>query len=378
MLPFHKRARASSSIEISSDDLEAIELPQVRPPSVRPAAFVPKVSPRYDFSEDELTVVRPDKRVSTSPPPRFEMEAEVPRIPPSYVPRFERHYDDEPTQMHVNSSRPLLSMSSSPMPSFRKIIVANESQQIRQLPLPPPPPSALRVEEPPRSAVAVDAASSAHVRAVDLSMTSSVSGSTDLRNLRRPTFGWATALVAVGVFAGIITAFVARGEGLATAAAFVDPSQHSVTADVAKAVGAQPQQQQAPVAMGAGAATPQVQVPASKPAAPSCNADAVAPKVEQKAEKVEAKAETKETAPVAKAEKVEKPEVKETKVAAKPAYVAPVRHVEPVREREVAANPPPVVTKPIAKPARRGGDDMESASAADALAKAQLDAALSR
>jgi hypothetical protein len=361
MLPFHKRARVNSSIEIASDDLEPIELPPVRPPSVRPGAFTPKASPRYDFSEDEMTVVRMDKRVSTSPPPRVELQ--VQRMPrPAQMPSFARYADDEPTQMHVSSSRPLLSMSA---PPSSRVLVAHE--------VPPPPASHLRVDEPPRSAVAVDAASSADVRAVDLSMTSSLSGSTDLRNLRRPTMGWATALVALGVFAGIITAFVARGEGLATAAAFIDPS-HAVTADVAKAVAAQPPQN--PVAMAAGAAMPQPQAVTQKPAAPACNADAVAPvpaKVEAKVEapKVEAKVEAKVVAA-----KVEKPE---PKVVAH--YVAPARHVEAVvREpaQVAVATPPPAITKPAGKAARHGGDDMESASAADALAKAQLDAALSR
>ncbi len=361
MLPFHKRARVNSSIEIAADDLEPIELPPVRPPSVRPGAFAPKASPRYDFSEDEMTVVRMDKRVSTSPPPRVELQ--VPRMPrPAQMPSFRRYADDEPTQMHVSSSRPLLSMST---PSSRNML-AHE--------VPPPPASQVRVDEPPRSAVAVDAASSAAVRAVDLSMTSSLSGSTDIRNLRRPTMGWATALVALGVFAGIITAFVARGEGLATAAAFIDPSR-AVTADVAKAVAAQPPQQN-PVVMAAGAAMPQPQAQAQvqKPAAPSCNADAVAAvpaKVEAKVEapKVEAKVEAKVVAA-----KVEKPEPKVVH------YVAPARHVEAVREpaQVAVANPPPAITKPAGRAARHGGDDMESASAADALAKAQLDAALSR
>src|SRR5678815_4575120 len=39
MLPFHKRARANSIIEIGTEELEAVELPAVRPPSVRPGAF---------------------------------------------------------------------------------------------------------------------------------------------------------------------------------------------------------------------------------------------------------------------------------------------------------------------------------------------------
>jgi hypothetical protein len=365
MLPFHKR-RANSIIEIGTEELEAIELPQVRPPSVRPGAFAPRASsapmfPRTHYNSydaEEMTVVRMDKRASTSPPPRFQLES--PRIPYSAPPRFDR--DDEPTQAYP-SSRPLLSMHSA---NPRSVIV---DQGYRHEVPPPPPPSSRVLPDAPRSAAAVDAsASSSHLRAVDLSMTASLSGSTDISRLRRPTMGWATALVAVGVFAGIITAFVARGEGLATAAAFIDPS-HQVTADIAKAssnVGAaQPQQvqTQAPVMMP-GAAAVQVASPkASNVGAPSCDANAVpAPKVEAKVEvaKVEAKVET-------------KPVVR---------YVAPVvHHVEHVEAPVVAhADPVPAITKPVVKPAAHhaSSNDMDSANAADALAKAQLEAALSR
>jgi hypothetical protein len=96
MLPFHKRARANSIMEIGTDELEPIELPQVRPPSVRPGAFAHRASSapvvsrkKYDsYDAEEMTVVRMDKRASTSPPPRFELES--PRIPrAAYVPRFE-------------------------------------------------------------------------------------------------------------------------------------------------------------------------------------------------------------------------------------------------------------------------------------------------
>jgi hypothetical protein len=251
-------------------------------------------------------------------------------------------------------------------PRSPRSVIVDQTHEV-----PPPPPAAFssrNLPEPPRSAAAVDASSSnSHLRALD--MTASLSGSTDISKLRRPTMGWGVALVAVGVFAGIITAFVARGEGLATAAAFIDPS-HQVTADVAKAVGAQPQQVQAaqPVVeqqLKPGAGTVVVQ---SKPAAPSCDANAVpTPKVDAK-----------ETAKVEiVAAKVEKPVVVH--------YVAPpvVHHVEVQHEAApvvAQAAPPPAITKPaVVKPAKKAsGNDMDSANAADALAKAQLEAALSR
>ena len=396
MLPFHKRARANSIMEIGSEELEAVELPRVRPPQahlgVRPAAYAQRPSSvpmfpqnqersnRYDnYDAEEMTVVRMDKRVSTSPPPRVHVEST--RIPYNPPPRFDESEsrrpaygrsvdrDDEPTQMY--GSRPLLSMQRQ---TPRSVIVDQTSEV-------PPPPSSRVLPEVPRSAVAVDAASSAHVHAVDLSMTANLSGSTDISKLRRPTFGWATALVAVGVFAGIVTAFVARGEGLATAAAFIDPS-HQATADVAKAganLGAQPQQIQAQPqtqALMPGAGAIQVQ---SKPAVPSCDANAVpAPKAEAKeVAKVEA-------APVV--AKVER--VVEVKPVVHTTYVAPVvHHVEAAPQQPVVvaqAAPPTAITKPVAKAVsssgshRASGNDMESANAADALAKAQLEAALSR
>ncbi len=203
-------------------------------------------------------------------------------------------------------------------------------------------------------------------------MTASLSGSTDIGKLRRPSMGWAAGLLAVGVFAGLIAAVAARGDGLSAIASLVDPSH--VTADIAKGAAAQPQ---APVAMMPGAAAPQAQPVSVKPAAPSCAADAVAPVA------VAAK-------PVAKAEPAPVKEVVVEKAESKPivAYVAPVRHVEaaPVHHAEpaparvvehVAAAAP--VSHPASHAARHhAGDEMESASAADALAKAQLDAALSR
>jgi len=99
MLPFHKRARANSIMEIGSEELEAVELPAVRPPSVRPGAFAsvrPSSAPMFpqtssrrynDYDAEEMTVVRMDKRASTSPPPRVQLDS--PRIPYSPPPRFD-------------------------------------------------------------------------------------------------------------------------------------------------------------------------------------------------------------------------------------------------------------------------------------------------
>ncbi len=342
MLPFHKRSRANSSIEIGDDEVEAIELPRVRPPSVRPSYVM---RPQLSFArndDEEMTVIRMDKRPSSSPPPssRSLQDVRIPRNPP---PSFARYDSDEPTMLHPSSSsRPLLSMSSFP-----------------------PPPSSRVLDDSPRPSAAVDASASSAQRAVDLSMTSSSSGSADLSQLRRPSMGWAAGLVVAGVFAGIVGAFIARGEGLAAAASLVDPSQH-VTADVSRV--AAPAQvetkhaEAAPIALAAGVATPQPVSQTQKPAAPSCNVDAT---------------------PVAPVAKVESPKVVERvveRVAPPVQRVAPppvTRHAEPAQV--AAAAPPPAITKPAARAAsRRGGDDMESASAADALAKAQLDAALSR
>ncbi len=354
MLPFHKRSRVNSSIEIGTDELEAIELPQVRPPSSRPSYIArPSISFAHHNDDDEMTVIRMDKRLSSSPPPSSRsLSMQVPRFPRSApVPSFERpRYDHEDvTLLHPHSS-------SRSLPFNGTLRSASEI---------PPPPSSRLLEEAPRSAVAVDAASSSLQRAVDLSM--SVSSVNDLSKLRRPTMGWATGLVVAGVFAGIIGAFLARGEGLAAAASLVDPSAQShVAADVSHVaqtqnVQAQPVQVQAPIAIAAGAAAPPQQA-SQKPAAPSCNADATPAKVE-----------VKEAAPKIVVERVVE------HVAPVVHYAAPPPVVHRSEPTTVAVAAPPAVTRPAAvRASARKGDDMESASAADALAKAQLDAALSR
>ena len=334
MLPFHKRSRANSSIEIGIEDLEDVELPPVRSPSPQPYSFRPA-----DLEDDELTVIRMDKRPSSAPSQRAA--APMPTFPPP--PRRPRFFEDDAPTMGAPGSRPLLSMSS------------------RKLPLDEP--SRARFE-PPRSSRAVDAATSGAVGALsDLSMTSSVS--TDIRKLRRGP-AWALSFTAVGVLAGLIVALGLRGDGLAAIAAFVDPT-HDAHASVAHAI---PQADLAP-----GAAVQSQQSGADKPLASACNADAVAAAVVAKVEahgiatsapenKTDKKTENKTESP--------KP-VFVARTVDTVAYVAPkptavVHHVE--QPAMPAAPPPPVHRGPKS--------DLASASEADALAKAQLDAALTR
>ncbi len=171
----------------------------------------------------------------------------------------------------------------------------------------------------------------------------------------RPTASWAMALVAMGLFGGLLTAVVARGDGdsiVAAGAAFVDPGQ---AAQITAAHALQPFQPTA-------AAT----TPANGAQAPSVmDTSDVIPTVV--------------VAPVA-----------DTKVIAKPAPVAAVKPIAPkvtapAAEKTVAAiapAPKPVVAaappapKPAAKPKAAANDDMASAAAADALAKAQLESSL--
>jgi hypothetical protein len=358
VLPFHKRSRATSSIEIGTDELEAIELPPVRPPSVRPSvrpSMIPSAHRHVD--DDEMTIVRSDRRLSSSPPPSSRSAGgRMPAIPRAPLrPRF--NDDEEPTLLARSAlSRPLLSMSA------RNIPVDQSG--------PAPLMSQARLDdEPPPSSRAVDPSASGVLR--DLSMTSSVSA--DVSKLRPRGPAWAVGFVALGVLAGLVVAFAARGEGLAAAAALVDPSR-AVAADNAKA----PQQVQ-PMAPGAAIQATSV---VDKNAAPSCNADAVAAAV---VAKVEARGSDVRVSHVEHVEHVEPVEHKTVAQVERPTYVAPiaprpvVHHVDPppAQPTQVVAQatPPP----PVARPTKaRKGDDLESASAADALAKAQLEASLSR
>lgn len=404
MLPFNKR-RNNSEIEIQTDEVEPVQLPPVRPPSVRPAAGA---APRYSSSRPPAPMSSrslpspsaPPPRPSTRPPisfrppsddnertlmvaekaPRRTLDLRSPKMPtfdePSVIPPRESFSDEEATRIHPNSSRSVLSMSS---PSARRML--DESSGRIRSDVPPPPVSSLRMEEP-RSAAAIDMSMTVGASA---SQSQQVTSSTKL-NPGRPTAVWAAALVAVGVFTGLAAALVARGgsDSFVTAsAALIDPSQGpqivaTPPQNVGATVAAAPvHTAAAPVqntqnAQTIGAQTTAQAVSAALTPAASCAADVT---------------------PTAKAA--------DTKVAAAPAVVADtkVADVKPAAPPVVAAAPkppvaaapkPPVVAaapKPVVaapkpavaapKPASKGSD-IDSASAADALAKAQLEQSLGR
>ena len=302
--------------------------------------------------------MRMDKRVSSSPPPR-NVAMRMPAIPPAPPrPRFD---DDEPT-MAASSLRPVLSMSS------RKIIVdgsaaGGTSHHLGE------EPSRARIEEAPRSSKAVDANASGVLR--DLSMTSSVS--TDVSKMRRGP-AWAMGFVAVGVLGGSSWPSRCAVRESRQRQPSSNPT-HGATADVLRPVAAHVQ------AVAPGAAVQATQQQSDKPAAGSCNADAVAAAVVAKVEARDRDIHPahNDAAPVI--EHVEHHAA--AHVVPEQVSIAPrpvVRHVEsaPVVQPRTVEQPVAVAAPPP-PPAKKGRQsDMESASAADALAKAQLDAALTR
>lgn len=372
MLPFNKRPR--SEIEIQPDEIEAVQLPPVRPPSMRPSAGLssrplpapspsvrpsappprasvpapkpsrPPISFRPVASDEEHTTFMADKA-----PRRQTLDLRQPTIPSNRAPRIESFGDEEATRLHPsNSSRSLISMN---VGTAQRLVADDSSGHV-------PAVSASVIPEAPKSSAAVD-----------MSMTTMA---TRPRGHGRPTAIWAAALVAIGVFTGLASTLVARGGSdalVASSAALIDPSLAAGNIAAGGAVKTtQPAQQVAPVQPVVAAAGI-----AAAPAAASC-ADTVATtaKVEPKVVVAEPKI-------------VAEPKVADAKAAAVvvppphvAAAVAPKPYVAPMSKPVVTSAPAP---KPVVastpKPAT-GKSDLDSASAADALAKAQLEAALNR
>ena len=377
MLPFNKRPR--SEIEIQPDEIEAVQLPQVRPPSVRPAAGLssrplplpppsarpsvrpsapppsrasvpaPKPSrPPISFrpvagDEEERTTFMSDKA-----PRRATLDLRQPTIPANRAPRMDSFGDEEATRLHPsNSSRSLISMN---VGTAQRLVADDSSGHV-------PAVSASVIPEAPKSAAAVD-----------MSMTTMASRP---RGTGRPTAIWAAALVAIGVFTGLASTLISRGGSdalVASSAALIDPSLASGNIAGGAVKATQPVQVAPvqPIVAAAGVA--------AAPAAASC-----ADSVTTTTTKVEPKA-----VAVVEPKIVAEPKVADVKPAAvvvpPPAHVAvaPKPYVAPMSKPVVTSAPAP---KPVVastpKPAT-GKSDMDSASAADALAKAQLEAALNR
>lgn len=195
----------------------------------------------------------------------------------------------------------------------------------------------------------------------------------------RPSASWAMALLALGVFGGVVTAIIAGGETdtiLRAGARFIDPdAARSRAAAVApQAEAPRPTAFMAPPAVVEHA----VPAPALVPVAEKEPAREIAPvKAEVKAEPTAIVGEPLriDANPAAKREpakvEVAKAEVKETREAPKPRWVPPPRRPAPVAEAKPAkADKADDDAPPKRKP------DLSSAAAANALAKAQLEGTL--
>lgn len=217
----------------------------------------------------------------------------------------------------------------------------------------------------------------------------------------RPQAAWMAALVAFGVFCGLVVAVVVRGDGdslLGATASFVDPAAvESATAESAAAAGESTEAASIPEVAAAPARKPKANARASsgegakahvkhKVASRTWSVGALpsAPEPADAADEDDATAEDEAAALAA----PHRPAARRVAVRAKkPARrTAPRRRTTPPKQAAVArVKSVPAPTKPAApKPASAKGDDdgakgsgnVSDAEAANELAKAQLEASL--
>jgi hypothetical protein len=349
VLPFTKRPARSDSPElIHTGDIEVVKAPEARPsafpkPSSRPRAFA------RSASDEEMTTLLPRKGMT------FSVRPGAPVTP-------------VPMPKRISTNPPKAQLEEPPTRQFVRPSA--------------PPPSISPVAGPPRSsnrpqAATTRAANLVHERAALRPQRVPVIGDERKSDPRidppatvitartrivaaRPTISWAAALVTMGVFVGLVTAVVARGDAdtlIDAAASFVDPSGHAA-------------------ASGSGSDTMAIHTKASEThshvvvtADTLIAPDPAATDARIAWEQQSAVPTPPRPAPVA--------------------YAAPVHHAHPApaarpapvaqhddRVAAVAKPPPAPKAAPAAKPSKANDDDMESASAADALAKAQLEASL--
>lgn len=345
MLPFNKRHREAQP---SANGLPRFPLPSLSAVHAPSGVVRPRVE---SFSDEERTQLM-QRRNLTPARPVPAAPARVRAIPPATpssrpppAPRSARPsgrvFPPKPT-MDEPTKTAYAPMATAPV---AELVIPGPPRVPSEI-----PPAVASVAPPPMSTGDLPAA-------VVTSNTKIIAG--------RPTASWTAALVAVGVFAGLVTAVLARGDGDALLASFADPGHKAAAAQIAA-----PPVVAQPIATAISVAAPAKAACAddAKPVAPTVIADTkgidVTADKADKADKVETRPEQKETKPVA-------PKAASKLVAAvKPAVVQPKADFTPAR-------PPVVAAKPAFAP-KKSADDVDSASAADALAKAQLEAALGR
>ena len=218
MLPFTKRsARSEDSSElIKTGDIEVVKSPGAKRTVAFPAAGDrPRVFARSS-SDEEMTTLLPRKGMTFSvrpgaPVTPVPMPKRASTNPPKAM------LEEPPTRQFIKPSSPPPSISpvagpprSNRAPAPERAALA--SQHARAALRPQPVPSI--AEDARKSDPRIDPPAT-----VVTTRTRIVAA--------RPTISWAAALVAMGVFVGLVTAVVARGDAdtlIDAAASFVDPS----------------------------------------------------------------------------------------------------------------------------------------------------------
>lgn len=447
MLPFTKRPnRPEDSEVVDSGEIEVVRVAPSAPPArgggtgrtmsaptsqryPAPPSDRPRVFERS--GDDEMTTVMASKRGSSFPP----ASAQAPRS--TTRPRG-RGEDDESTMLRPMT--PAQSFSPRPPPSARSV---PPPAMVRPASFVPPPPPAsngygLHIQTPPtmlghtaipaeiraQALASVRAHQSGQVGALPYNMPSPpVSGTippappsdpfinppatvitTRTRVLiGRPTMSWAAALLAMGVFVGLVTAVVARGDAdsiLDATASFVDPAHSTARAAAASqpvqalpalatlpiappaAAPIAPPVAVAPAAMAPASILPPASTPPSAPVQPATPVQAYAPTppVAQPLPPIPL-TDSRVGDPTKTVAANDLPSANAAPEKPKPvAYVAPkpeTRYVAPrayARPAAAAPAPRPAAAR-AARKAAAAADD-EGAAAADKLAREQLEAAL--
>ena len=429
LLPFTKRpARSQETSElITTDEIEVVRgtgggapkfqsrLPATpmsppRPGSVRPGPMAmatptaqsrgarPSDRPRVfqrSVSDEDKTLMMPSKRLSSAPPPplpRTATPASARPVPgPNLRGLVRQRMDEERTMLRPASSAP-------PPPSTTNMRAAPAMLPTPYMPFKPPAipgttmapvtmtPRGKQEDSDPR----IDPPAAV------------ITATTKLPSLRKPNVSWAAALMAAGVFVGLVTAVLARGDGDAlidATASFVDPSH----AGAHVSAGAQ---------IADTAKTPTLQLPSEAKDGTSADARRGQHLADRANAQAAAACLSPEAAPAVALNTAAPPKAEPTPAAPVAAYNAP----EPTYAQPTPPKPAPIAyaapqaaapkahaqSAPLYTPPQRvasapksapkpayvapsapsggggggGGNDMANAQAADALAKAQLEASL--
>ena len=351
MLPFTKRTvRSEEASElIKTGDIEVVPAaaranqgsPFPSPPSGRPRVFARSLA-----ADDEMTTLLPRKGMTFSArPPAPVAPVPMPKLASSRPPRA--MLEEPPTRQFVRPSAPPPSVSP----------VAGPPRSSNR----PPPQLAAQHERAALKPQPVPVLAAAAKSDPRIDPPATVVTARTRIVAARPTMSWAAALVAMGVFVGLVTAVVARGDAdtlIDATASFVDPSGGHAAGAGVEVSSVQTKAEEHRTTVLSTIDTLLADSPPSDARTATADTATASPLPPR-------------PAPVAYAA----PVVHHVAVWHPAPRPAPV-HEEKERVASNARSTSAPKAAPAAKSARASDDDVESASAADALAKAQLEASL--